>query len=319
MDLLSHYDDSSSSEEEDSTHNKVQERAAPIRTESIVDEQYPSKLPSDSRTLSDRIRLLPNFQTLENHNHMFVRNKPHVTGNWCGHVYISLKQLNEDSYHVLKDQARTTIKQFHKLLLSNKVLESEKESEIITIVPFINMRDEESSCSEDNDSVDSMEEDLDDETSLHISLSRHFYLQHQSIETFLQDLRDRLSLMPALIFSSSCMKPKILTNDDATRSFLCLELAHKEQERCYSQICSLIQAVDSVLKKYGCETYYQSPSVHTSVASWRYNKGILDSFSNRNEDVFSENSDGLGAVFRISKVQCDFGTNEKHTILLNGM
>ena len=336
MDLLRHYDDlSSSSDEESKTKGHLSDEMSSTSSSSpgkrrkrlqnemslAVKELASAGTGSSKRSfksphISERIKLLSAYQQLDlsaNERNFFVRNDPHVMGNWCGHIYISLQQNNDDPYQILRDLARTAIQRFHKDLLTKEQLQKES----ITIVPFLNMRDELDLSSDDEISIDSENQEESDEPSLHISLSRHFYLQHQSIQPFIRDLKSHLASIPLLNVSTSSTATNILTNDDCTRSFLSLELARKEHGKAYSQICRLIRVVDVVLEKYGCKSYYQNPSIHVSVASWRYNKALIDTVGSQCGS-HSLDDDNSGCVFRISSVQCDFGANERHMIPLLG-
>ena len=332
MDLLRHYSDLSSSDDDDeeakSKSHRRDETSSP-RNHRKRARNETHHLDSSPANNADRIKLLPSYQQLDlstNKHNLFVRNQPHVTGNWCGHIYMSLQQHNNhDSYHILKDLARTTIKRFHNELLSKEQqLQLQKES--ITIVPFLNMQEEVDFSLDENDDSSSMEsvesedqsqQQPQSEPSLHISLSRHFYLQHQSIQPFIRDLKSHLVSIPPLNLSTCSTTTKILTNDDCTRSFLCLELTRKEQGKAYGQTCNVIRVVDSVLERYGCNTYYTNPSIHVSVASWRYNKALIDTVGSQCMGMSVDDED-LGSFFSISSLQCDFGGKEKHMIPLLG-
>lgn len=94
---------------------------------------------------------------------------------------------------------------------------------------------------------------------LHLSLSRPFFLQQSSIESFVHSLQQQLSLERStkLVVKGE----KLLINDNGTRSFWCWSLASN------LFIQRITDCVDGVLRDYNQKTYYESPEFHVSLAS----------------------------------------------------
>ena len=271
MDLL-HYD-SSDTDHDSSKHASKKSR---------LDKEYRNETNPTIKLLSSpqEINLYP--------KHSFKRNQPHIHGNWAGSLYISLKPVsgikgavtvfdNRIPFKRLRRFACTTIKQFY----SNTVqvqLEKECEDDIV-IVPHFKL-DEGKSDSSDTESSDDDSDDDDDNNvkngdknmkksneneeysvGLHISLAKPFYLQKQSIKPFLSDLEKRLSIIQPLYiqFNINSMDGiEILVNDNKTRSFLTVSVWDKYE----NQLKGLISAIDTIMIKYGLESYYTNPKFH---------------------------------------------------------
>ncbi len=207
----------------------------------------------------------------------------------------------------------------------------------IVIVPHSKLRDP-GCCSSSEDESDSNSEsenegevndDKNDESGLrplHISLSRPFYMQHQSIEPFISDMRERVRIQQQhpLSFSISARvsKCEILTNDEKTRSFLTVPLTSDKHAGSGStaMIQKLVTIVDGTLLKFGHKGYYPDPKFHISIASWAYDERLVDMSLRLNElppdndDDDDDNDKVHDFSFCISGIHCIFGNAEEHHI-----
>lgn len=282
------------------------------------------------------ITLLQSPDEIDKSNHVFKRNKPHVQGNWAGTLFISLSEERyEGPASELRKLASTKVELFHQHLL-----ELQKEianNQDMKIVPHVNLNelhnyDEDSSSGPDSDDDDdsNLEENKSkDQGGLHVSLAKPFFLQKQSIQPFINDMKRRISLIhPFLVqFDSTATETEILVNDSGTRSFLTLPICNGQEA-----LENLVASIDSILTKYGLDTYYSDPKFHCSIASWNGNhKWVNDSISilnnkdNRqssstNQDQNHETCSEIGKkyiTFIIRGIECNFGTTEQHFISFN--
>ncbi|RUS84176.1 hypothetical protein EGW08_008063 [Elysia chlorotica] len=92
----------------------------------------------------------------------------------------------------------------------------------------------------------------------HVSLSRTVAIRHHWIEPLVDSLKDKLQD----ISTSVCeiVDVKLFTNDEKTRTFVCLELADDDTE-----LLKYVEAVDSSFKDFRLAPYYENPSFHISV------------------------------------------------------
>lgn len=96
-------------------------------------------------------------------------------------------------------------------------------------------------------------------SNLHLSLSRPFFLQQSSIDSFVHSLQQRLSLERG---TNLLVKgEKLLVNDNGTRSFWCWSLTSNP---CVQRI---LECVNQVMLEYKQSTYYEAPEFHVSLAS----------------------------------------------------
>ena len=347
MDYIHHYNDNSDSSINNDDNENVNDIQSIKRESEKISQKRKRKLECDktasstgtaitcSKRLKNKITLLSSPNEINVHpNHGFVRNSPHIPGNWAGNIYISLNPTltrrlskqhsnnNVDSYQRLKEIACQEIKTFHCqfIELANK----RQLDEEIVIVPHFNMDrvgHSSSSCSnhsddssDDNDSHSSIESknDIDGEADkLHISLSKPFFLQKHSIKPFYDELQQRLNLIePFLIRSSTTLE--VLVNDKQTRSFLTLPFGNNKDG---DKLKCLIAVIDSVMKKFGLDCYYEDPKFHCSIASWK------GSYSNQdwivtNKQIATDTKENYNETqstlsFMIQGVNCDFGSTEK--------
>lgn len=320
--------------------------------------------------------------------HRFKRNQEHIQGNWAGHVFMKIPcnagNERSEQEELLHQSLRNTLQYFQQAMdKSSPSLTTGKDycdsTEKVVIVPYVSIRvptvqkdnneleiqqsddlqaDSSDSGSELSQSVSDEasaststdeKEPRDHQQALHISLSRQFYLQKQSIHPFLSDLKQRIQIgIPQAIYvrvstkncngtcrgahqqSQRIMDMEILSNDEKTRSFLTVPVT-----TCGSEISSVVALVDSTMKKYGQKEYYEDPKFHISIASWKYSKALVERWQrlrgavfesrsgndldhdskpilNANEDTAVPGEDVL--LFALRGIYCDFGTVENHYI-----
>ncbi|CAL1539978.1 unnamed protein product [Lymnaea stagnalis] len=92
----------------------------------------------------------------------------------------------------------------------------------------------------------------------HISLSRTVTIRHHWIEPLVDSLRDSLRLMKS--FMSDLLAIKLFTNDEKTRTFVCLELSQDETD-----FIDFVKAVDKSFGEFKLPSYYKDPSFHISI------------------------------------------------------
>ncbi len=275
------------------------------------------------------------------------RNKKHVQGNWAGHVFLKIpcnsgcgENQNEE---MLYRSIVSTLRWFQcRMNLQVRSSPYTTESiEEVPIVPHVSSRDLENICSSDSDSERKSSQSASDEASsaseneLHISLSRQFFLQKQSLNPFLSHLKQRIQAgsqrsihvhVPTLALNDedknlrACpfgdshqgqriTDMEILSNDEQTRSFLTIPVITPG-----SEITSLVKIVDSTMRKFGVKEYYDDPKFHISIASWKYSEKLIerweylklhptlfDSSTQRSSGIFlkgDSNADGGKAASR---------------------
>mmetsp|Transcript_18099 Transcript_18099/g.25573 ORF Transcript_18099/g.25573 Transcript_18099/m.25573 type:complete len:380 (+) Transcript_18099:29-1168(+) len=224
------------------------------------------------------------------------RNIPHLSGNWCSHIYLSVDYIEKRHMVLLKEWARREIYLFQERLSEygdggDAVVEKEECIHISTPLPMSDIN----SCSDfSSDGGESYDEgpceaiissEGTKQNGWHISISRPFYLQLQSIDSFVSDLKDRLSFIapfrinfhvPSLETDDEkkkasnevtiCPHAEVLVNDQGTRTFLVLPAAATSSTPT-APIINLIGLIDKVVAKYGGQEYYRHPRIHISIAS----------------------------------------------------
>ena len=189
---------------------------------------------------------------------------------------------------------------------------------------------------------------------LHISLSRPFYLQEQSIESFVDHLTKALSIFAPIPITFSPNQPQVLVNDELTRTFLTIPAlsSAQQQQQQSSDIIKLIRAIDVVMERFGQPTYYDHPRIHVSIASVpcdasdilaglyrmpRRNgvgtnatnggnkaKGVVDNIVEATPqkqnitmlEVTTPQKQNI--TFMVDRIICTFGGTKKHSVFLNG-
>jgi len=270
----------------------------------------------------------------------FQRNQPHITGNWSGHIYLNLDDDDNDEHctdhsagvdhiSILKEIAVATISQFEKIMKGEEeicdlpcyggTVDENTDLVIVAHVPIPKLPSEKVFDNILNGDA------TKHRSKLHVSLSRPFYLQNQSIEPFLKDLQNliqRSILQPLIVripvyvntqddsldIMSTVNYTEILTNDEQTRSFLTLpilqddppppvvglgETVQQPTTTAVVGLQSLVKLIDSVMVKYGQKVYYQDPKFHISIASWKFNGQIIEKWERQRTQQRNDDDDNV--------------------------
>lgn len=249
-------------------------------------------------------------------------------------------------YCCLEDHVADLIRDFHQNLVLSTYGKQRKKNDLV-IVPHIILdgkgarskdqniccqvdseQDENSSSEESSESLDADSGSSSDGEcqgneefrSLHISISRQFYLQKHSLKAFLSELKERIRIQQRcpMHVSISAKHCEVLTNNEKTRSFLTIPVNESSND----SVRKLMAIVDTVLSKFGQRQYYNNPKFHISIASWKYEE-CIESASIRWEKAPCENHTNRQLrntpkddfTFVVDGIMCDFGTVEKHRIL----
>lgn len=105
-------------------------------------------------------------------------------------------------------------------------------------------------------------EPIDEDSPLHVSLSRTVYLKEHQIELFMRRLHAEIDAhreRPSLQVTA----PAVFVNDEKTRTFLAMSLQSCETN---AHLRALVAAVDRVLIPFGLPVYYAEPRFHVSFA-----------------------------------------------------
>jgi Uncharacterised conserved protein len=198
----------------------------------------------------------------------FERSIPHIRGNWAGHVFLSLNE--DDLAGEWKEHAISATERLRTGL--------EKLGWSGTVVAH---------------------------RQLHVSLSRPFFLQLGSIESFHRELQQALSHERALVLQTE--KEMILSNEEGTRSFLTWKLVDNQTLR------RIVVQIDAVMLKYKQQVYYNPPIFHVSLASLpgKLTAKDIESLQNNGNAEFH---DSLFVCTR--NISCTFGTTKRLGIVL---
>lgn len=93
----------------------------------------------------------------------------------------------------------------------------------------------------------------------HVSLTRLFFLRGFQIESFVNSVRQAVTV-PTFYISAS--QTRIFTNEDKSRSFCSLLI-----QRGFNKVVDIIHQLDEVLVKYKKEKFYDPPVPHCTVGS----------------------------------------------------
>jgi hypothetical protein len=263
MDLLDDYDDSDSSEPETRQETRLSHNA------SMINPNAPCKKQKRGQVTF----VLPHELSKQQ---LFERQQPHVSGNWAGHVFITIPK-NIDLEH---EQQRAADAWKERL---------EREG---WTGPMLLHKDEEGKLRK----------------GMHLSLSRPFYLQRGSIESFVESLRERLKYTEKgwVRLDYSDEGTKLFTNDDNSRTFLVWRIEDVE-----NFLTSLVNDIDKVLERYGAAPYYHPPQFHVSVASIPDTCSAIKLLDRKSDE------DGPGVMaIPVSDIHCTFGTTEHFVIPL---
>lgn len=250
---------------------------------------------------------------------IFTRQKSHILGNWPCHIYISFDfhdgGSNQDLHTCLSEQ----IQAFQRHISLR--MESRRDDHTLILVPHVNINIHQNNVEDesvDSSSTSSSNEGDDNSVpsqQLHMSLSKPFYLQKQSIPSFLKDLKHRIQSFHNTLILHLVKKTEILSNEDCSRSFLTVPVVPSVSTDA-NAIHHVVTLIDGVLEKYGASPYYSEAKFHVSIASWTYDSWIIENcqeylVQDQQVDTKHELFD-LNLVVR--GIYCDIGTVEKHYI-----
>ena len=211
---------------------------------------------------------------------IFVRNEPHVRGNWAGLVYLRIRDNRHSSDTDDEDEEwerdrelqwdRWNQESYHQILC---------QSSSLTGSPKKGDREPSSSSS--------MPPCLVWHDEPHISLTRTFYVQAANIPSFLQHLQQRIATWATPQRLELHQRPLIkLVNDEQSRSFwawpvvACKGPSHHDDvngesnSRCHDTTASprwltqWVHDLDDLLQNYQQPPYYDPPTFHASFASY---------------------------------------------------
>ncbi|XP_059178226.1 U6 snRNA phosphodiesterase 1-like, partial [Physella acuta] len=92
----------------------------------------------------------------------------------------------------------------------------------------------------------------------HVSLSRTVTIRHHWIEPLVDSLRENLKALKSCICDLT--EIKLYTNDEKTRTFVCIELSQDEHD-----LLEYVKAVDKCFAEFKLPPYYSNPSFHISI------------------------------------------------------
>jgi 2'-5' RNA ligase len=140
---------------------------------------------------------------------------------------------------------------------------------------------------------------------LHLSVSRPFSMQLAFIESFVQQLTERLrhERSTRLFIDTTGI---LLVNDDKTRSFFGWKV------RPNLILERMLRHVDQVLGNYNQPPYYDPPTFHISIASVSGN--ISEQYRWEEEDRSDDSEDEEALFLPIEQIHCNFGTTKVHII-----
>ena len=197
----------------------------------------------------------------------FARSVPHVRGQWAGHVSLVLDGPHS-SVLALERAALRVTEGFRRDLGTGCTVVSHISEEAREASDSNGSSGGDSSGSESDETDDEgqISEDTNYEqisTRLHVSLSRPFFLPLPSIDTYVSDLRLRLPHYRPFPLTLDMNEAFVLTNDDRTRSFLCLPVMGPGRD----SAVKLIREVDASMERFGLPIYYKEARLHVSIAS----------------------------------------------------
>ncbi len=256
-------------DDSDSSETEIRQEKRRLHDASPIDPNAPCKKQKRGQVTL----VLPHESSKQK---LFERQQPHVPGNWAGHVFITIPK------NILLERQQ---------LRAADAWKNRLEMEGWT-GPMLLHREEEGKLLK----------------GMHVSLSRPFYLQRGSIDSFVQSLQERLKYTEKGWFRLNYTEKgtKVFTNDDSTRTFLVWRIEDIE-----NFLASLVKDVDKVLERYGAAPYYQPPQFHVSVAS------IPGTFTAIKVVDRKSDEEDQGVAIPVTDVHCTFGTIEEFVIPLS--
>lgn len=301
MDLLGAYDSDSTTS---SVDKKDDESKVDVEVRANQATEEPEQLtPTPIRHNNRRnIQIVSSTQNNNVKAEAFVRSKPHVPGNWSGHVYVPIPASNNTAW---KDAINESLVRFQ-IHLEDRPQQKQQQDVITTIVSHV-------------------------DEGLHLSLSRPFVLQLSSISSFVECLQQRLQYLPTTTLRVSPGKEQILVNDDQTRSFWTWPVDENPT------LISIIDQINTVLQRYKQAPYYDPPKFHISLASVAGDLLATAGNNNNNNTISAGNGNNnrkrkapttssssdndhekttTVLYLPIRQLQCTFGTTKQYTIHL---
>ena len=272
----------------------------PAKRGSQIPPRSPSALKKQKREQS--IKIAGYDTDYQQSDQYFERSNPHWEGRWAGHIYLPFPNLdscddNETETNILaqKDSnnnsdessvssveedcleasrsflpaARTLIHYWAALLNEACINDSDSMSGSV-IVPHVSMSPKKAMTKSVQKANDQNIQNND--TYLHISLSRPIYLPAPSVDSFLADISSSLVSVRSTLCNTYKGKTihlrlhnaTIFLNDNNTRSFLSIPVS-EESSRWMKRL--LLPPVDAALLRFGQQTYYNEGVMHVSIAS----------------------------------------------------
>jgi hypothetical protein len=284
MDLLHHYESDDEDNDKDDSKDVVMSKKT-------------------LRLVSGRIEFVNDIESLQT-----VRSQPHVTGNWSGHVRISLGDCASchDFDDIDNEEDENVWYQYYELF----DFCIDQYAKILSDLGYSGKCWKHTPTRTSSSSLPRKY----DKSQLHVSLSRPFYLQLANIDSFISQLGKRLELIPTFdLLQQQSRSPslQILNNDENTRSFLVMPI---RSTNCYNNedlLESIVQCVNEVLKAYRQPSYPKPALFHISLASWV--PAIPPAMAQSASILWQQQQQSTKApsfVIPVTKVQCHFGTTK---------
>eukprot|EP00984_Skeletonema_dohrnii_P038109 scaffold40964_cov155-Skeletonema_dohrnii-CCMP3373.AAC.2 len=369
---LGHNDDSSPSTA-DGNAAKKRSSCHPPRSPAAVKKQKSTKFITIASCDND----------CQQSDQSFERSNPHIEGRWAGHIYLPFPNFDscdtDDHIHdelntetdakILADEdsdrgsdessvssiedeclqasrsflpAARTLIYYWEALLNEVCVDIDDNISGSVIVPHVSMSPKKSNPKSIQTS--NKQDIQNNNTYLHISLSRPIYLPAPSVDSFLADISSSMaSLHSAARRQGHCNSHKgktihlrphnatIFVNDNQTRSFLSIPVSD-ESSRWAKRL--LLPPIDATMLRFGQKTYYDEGIMHVSIASVKGNMIPIILKKRKHRDLkhtTSGNESNISSIplfqsqgcnqfadetrscipesipIRLDRIQCDFG------------
>ena len=369
---LGHNDDSSPSTADGNTAKKRSSCHSP-RSPTAVKKQKSTKFITIASCDND----------CQQSDQSFERSNPHWEGRWAGHIYLPFPNFdscntddqnhdelnNETDANILADEdsdrgsdessvssiedeclqasrsflpAARALIHYWEALLNEVCVDIDDNVSGSVIVPHVSMSPKKTNPNS-NQTVN--KQDIqNNNTHLHISLSRPIYLPAPSVDSFLADITSSVSSIHSAArrhghYSSHKGKiihlrphnATIFVNDNQTRSFLSIPVSD-ESSRWAKRL--LLPSIDATMLRFGQKAYYDEGIMHVSIASVKGNMIPIILKKRRHKDLMhtaSGNESKISSIplfqspgchqladetrrcipesipIRLDRIQCDFG------------